>query len=60
MIAALNGVLGDYLAESGNPLALAMHLRREGKPLELTRQGLAAAIPVPSSSCSYSCMGFAE
>ena len=48
-IAALNGVLGDYLAQTGNPLALTMRLRREGKPLELTRQGLAAAIEVPSS-----------
>jgi hypothetical protein len=47
--AALNGVLGDYLAETGNPLALTMHLRREGKPLELTREGLATAIAVPSS-----------
>jgi pimeloyl-ACP methyl ester carboxylesterase len=49
VIAALNGVLGDYLAESGNPLAVTMHLRREGKPLELTRGGLAAAIQAPSS-----------
>ena len=49
VLAALNGVLGDYLAETGNPLALTMHLRREGKPLVLTREGLAAAIQVPSS-----------
>jgi len=48
-IAALNGVLGDYLAKTGNPLAVAMQLRREGKPLELTREGLAAAIEVPSA-----------
>ena len=47
--AALNGVLGDYLAATGNPLALTMRLRREGRPLELTREGLAAAIEVPSS-----------
>jgi PGAP1-like protein len=49
VIAALNGVLGDYLAETGNPLAVTMHLRHEGKPLELTRERLAAAIQVPSS-----------
>jgi hypothetical protein len=49
LIAALNGVLGDYLAETGNPLAVAMQLRREGKPLELTREGLATAIQIPSS-----------
>jgi hypothetical protein len=49
VIAAVNGVLGDYLAETANPLAITMHLRREGKPLELTREGLAAAIQAPSS-----------
>ena len=49
VIAALNGVLGDYLAETGNPLAITMQLRREGKPLELTRDGLAAQIQVPST-----------
>jgi PGAP1-like protein len=49
VIAALNGVLGDYLAETSNPLAVTMHLRREGKPLELTRERLAVAIQVPSS-----------
>lgn len=27
VVAALNGVLGDYLAETGNPLAIAMRLR---------------------------------
>jgi len=49
VIAALNGVLGDYLAEAGNPLAVTMRLRRDGKPVELTREGLAAAIQTPSS-----------
>jgi len=32
VVAALNGVLGDYLAASGNPLAIAMALRRGGRP----------------------------
>jgi hypothetical protein len=36
VIAALNGVLGDYLAETANPLAVTMHLRREGQPLDLS------------------------
>ena len=49
VIAALNGVVGDYLADTGNPLAITMHLRRDGKPLELTGDGLAAAIQAPSS-----------
>jgi len=45
VVAALNGVLGDHIAGSGNPLAIPMRLRRDGQPLELTGQALAAAIP---------------
>jgi pimeloyl-ACP methyl ester carboxylesterase len=29
LLAALNGVLGDYLEETGNPLAIEMHLRHD-------------------------------
>jgi hypothetical protein len=47
VLAALNGVLGDHLAWSGNPLALRMRLRREGRALELTRPALRAAIADP-------------
>ncbi len=32
LIAALNGVTGDHLAASGNPLAIAMHLERPESP----------------------------
>lgn len=35
VMAALNGVLGDYLAETQNPLAIPMRLRRDGHPLKL-------------------------
>ncbi len=45
VLAALNGVLGDYLAESGNPLAIEMRLRHGGHPLELEEQALRAAFP---------------
>jgi pimeloyl-ACP methyl ester carboxylesterase len=48
VLAALNGVLGDYLAATDNPLAIPMRLRRDGRPLELEAQALAAAIPQPS------------
>ena len=41
-IAALNGVLGDHLHASGNPLAIRMQFRRDGVPLPLTRAALAA------------------
>ena len=45
LLAAVNGVLGDHLAASANPLAIAMELRRDGEPLDLTMPALAAAIP---------------
>ncbi|MBX0328457.1 GPI inositol-deacylase [Oscillochloris sp. ZM17-4] len=48
VIAALNGVLGDYLEDSGNPLAIRMCLRIDGRAVELTRPALAEAIPQPS------------
>ena len=35
MSAALNGVFGDYLAATNNPLAISMQLRQQGKPVEL-------------------------
>jgi pimeloyl-ACP methyl ester carboxylesterase len=45
LLAALNGVLGDYLAASNNPLAITMRLRRGGIALPGDRHALAAAIP---------------
>jgi hypothetical protein len=45
LVAALNGVLGDHLEASGNPLAIRMQLRRDGVPLPLTRTPLAARLP---------------
>lgn len=47
LVCALNGVLGDHLEATGNPLAIGMQLRRAGVPLTLTRQALAAAMPQP-------------
>lgn len=44
-IAALNGVLGDHLAVTRNPLAIRMALRHSGRPLRLQRDALAAAFP---------------
>lgn len=45
-LAALNAVLGDRLASSGNPLALPMRLyRNDGHPLPLRVSALAAATP---------------
>ncbi len=49
LLAALNGVMGDHLAATGNPLAIAMSLYYGGKPLVLETANLAAAIPKPGS-----------
>ncbi|MEO7199757.1 MAG: hypothetical protein ABIY56_06020 [Dokdonella sp.] len=43
-IALLNGVLGDHLALSHNPLAIPMSLRREGQVLTLERDLLRASL----------------
>jgi pimeloyl-ACP methyl ester carboxylesterase len=45
VVAALNGVVGDYLARTLNPLAISMSLRRHGQPLEIERRALQATIP---------------
>ncbi len=45
LVAVLNGVLGDYLAETANPLAIAMRFRRDGVPLPMERNALAKAMP---------------
>ena len=44
-LAALNGVVGDHLAATGNPLAIRMAVRRGGRPLEIKRRALRTAIP---------------
>jgi pimeloyl-ACP methyl ester carboxylesterase len=45
VLAALNGVLGDYLQETGNPLAIEMRLRHAGQPLALEPEALRAVFP---------------
>ena len=45
VVAALNGVMGDHLAQTGNPLAIPMRLRLGGKPLALDKASLSKAIP---------------
>lgn len=43
-VAVLNGVWGDHLAATENPLAIPMHLRHAGQPLVLGREALASRI----------------
>ena len=44
-LAALNGVLGDYLAETNSPLALPLTFHSGGAALPTDRAALAAALP---------------
>jgi hypothetical protein len=40
ILAALNGVLGDHLATTGNPLAIPMQFRLSGRPVPLGRHAI--------------------
>jgi pimeloyl-ACP methyl ester carboxylesterase len=44
-VAALNGLWGDHLERSANPLAIDMAVRRGGVALPLHREALAQALP---------------
>lgn len=48
VVAALNGVLGDHLETTANPLAIPMRLRLHGRALALAAEPLATAIPAPT------------
>lgn len=45
ILSALNGVLGDHLVETNNPLAIPMQLRHQGRALALTREGISEQLP---------------
>ncbi len=45
VVAAMNGVVGDHLETSGNPLAIPMQFRRQGRPLPLLGKELGARLP---------------
>jgi pimeloyl-ACP methyl ester carboxylesterase len=45
VLAVLNGVWGDHLDESDNPLAIPMTLRVQGRPLPTDGQGWAERLP---------------
>ncbi len=47
LVAALNGVLGDYLEQTHNPLAIPMRLRHRGVPLSLDPDALRRAFDPP-------------
>ncbi len=45
VIAALNGVLGDHLVATGNPLAIPMRLRHDGQVLQREAESLGISRP---------------
>ena len=47
VVSGLNGVLGDRLEASWNPLAIPMQLRVRGVPLALARAEIARVVPQP-------------
>ena len=49
VIGALNGVLGDHLESTGNPLGIRMHLRRDGVPLESSKEELRRSVQHPNA-----------
>ena len=49
IVSILNGVLGDHMTAHDNPLTIPMGFHREGKPLNLTPEALASAIPNPQA-----------
>lgn len=49
LVAALNGVLGDHLVATGNPLAKPMELRHDGRALPDDPAELAARLPEAAS-----------
>ncbi len=49
VLAALNGVLGDHLVASKNPLAIPMQLRQKGRAVAPDRQALGADFAHPGS-----------
>jgi triacylglycerol lipase len=57
---ALNGVIGDYLAARGNPLATRMTLRRAGVSLPLRRQELGQALPAATGKLCIFVPGLAS
>lgn len=49
VLAAINGLFGDQLAQAGNPLAIPMRLRRDGRALVLEKPALAKALRKPTA-----------
>ena len=59
-LAAVNGLVGNHLAERGNRLALGMEVRRGGTAVPVTPGGLASAFPDATSRIAVFVHGLCE
>ncbi len=60
VVSAVNGLIGDKLVAEGSPLAIEIGVRRDGRDVPLTPDGLAAAYPEASDAIVVFLHGLCE
>ncbi len=60
VVSAVNGLIGDKLVADGSPLAIEIGVRRNGRDVPLSPDGLAQAYPQPSDSLVVFLHGLCE
>jgi len=60
VVSAVNGLIGDKLVAEGSPLAIEIGVRRDGRDVPLTPDGLAAAYPEASDAIVVFVHGLCE
>lgn len=60
LVSAVNGLIGDRLAEQQNELAITLAVRRRGRDVPLTPEGLAEAFPAATSDLVIFLHGLGE
>ncbi len=60
VVSAVNGLIGDKLVAQGSPLAIEIGVRRDGRDVPLTPEGLAAAYPEASDAVVVFLHGLCE
>lgn len=60
VVSAVNGLIGDKLVAEGSPLAIEIGVRRDGRDVPVTPEGLAAAYPEASGSLVVFLHGLCE
>lgn len=60
VVSAVNGLIGDKLVDDGSPLVIEAGVRRDGRDVPLTPDGLAAAYPEASAAIVVFVHGLCE